>query len=182
MYAVFRQAHHPTAVEFSVYCNFISSEEKNLVVAGTSQLYVYRIIHDYEVYWHFLSVIFITHSPSSSIPTNTFFTHHYPYYYLHHSPSCSSLTNTIFLNIIIITHTHHYPHHHHHSPEWSPLILTIIFIIYAHYYFCHHPHHCPSYHHIIVLLVIITYHHHLYILLSPLSCSFTCTITESECI
>ncbi|XP_047663754.1 cleavage and polyadenylation specificity factor subunit 1 isoform X2 [Tachysurus fulvidraco] len=48
MYAVFRQAHHPTAVEFSVYCNFISSEEKNLVVAGTSQLYVYRIIYDYE--------------------------------------------------------------------------------------------------------------------------------------
>ncbi|XP_060798374.1 cleavage and polyadenylation specificity factor subunit 1 isoform X2 [Neoarius graeffei] len=48
MYAVFRQAHHPTAVEFSVYCNFISNEEKNLVVAGTSQLYVYRIIHDYE--------------------------------------------------------------------------------------------------------------------------------------
>ncbi|KAK3511871.1 hypothetical protein QTP70_027459, partial [Hemibagrus guttatus] len=39
MYAVFRQAHHPTAVEFSVYCNFISSQEKNLVVAGTSQLY-----------------------------------------------------------------------------------------------------------------------------------------------
>ncbi|XP_058233141.1 cleavage and polyadenylation specificity factor subunit 1 isoform X2 [Hemibagrus wyckioides] len=48
MYAVFRQAHHPTAVEFSVYCNFISSQEKNLVVAGTSQLYVYRIIYDYE--------------------------------------------------------------------------------------------------------------------------------------
>ncbi|KAM9494818.1 cleavage and polyadenylation specificity factor subunit 1 isoform 2-T2 [Clarias gariepinus] len=48
MYAVFRQAHHPTAVEFSVYCNFISSDEKNLVVAGLSQLYVYRIIHDYE--------------------------------------------------------------------------------------------------------------------------------------
>uniref|UniRef100_A0A4W4H779 Cleavage and polyadenylation specificity factor subunit 1 n=1 Tax=Electrophorus electricus TaxID=8005 RepID=A0A4W4H779_ELEEL len=49
MYAVYRQAHYPTAVEFSVYCNFISSEEKNLVVAGTSQLYVYRTIHDYEV-------------------------------------------------------------------------------------------------------------------------------------
>ncbi|XP_076157774.1 cleavage and polyadenylation specificity factor subunit 1 [Alosa pseudoharengus] len=48
MYAVYRQAHSPTAVEFSVYCNFISSEEKNLVVAGTSQLYVYRIIHDVE--------------------------------------------------------------------------------------------------------------------------------------
>uniref|UniRef100_A0A673AJF2 Cleavage and polyadenylation specificity factor subunit 1 n=1 Tax=Sphaeramia orbicularis TaxID=375764 RepID=A0A673AJF2_9TELE len=46
MYAVHRQAHTPTAVEFSVYCNFISSKEKNLVVAGTSQLFVYRIIHD----------------------------------------------------------------------------------------------------------------------------------------
>uniref|UniRef100_A0A667X8P8 Cleavage and polyadenylation specific factor 1 n=1 Tax=Myripristis murdjan TaxID=586833 RepID=A0A667X8P8_9TELE len=49
MYAVYRQAHTPTAVEFSVYCNFISNKEKNLVVAGTSQLYVYRIIHDVEV-------------------------------------------------------------------------------------------------------------------------------------
>uniref|UniRef100_A0A3P9J649 Cleavage and polyadenylation specific factor 1 n=1 Tax=Oryzias latipes TaxID=8090 RepID=A0A3P9J649_ORYLA len=49
MYAVYRQAHTPTAVEFSVYCNFISSREKNLVVAGTSQLFVYRIIHDVEV-------------------------------------------------------------------------------------------------------------------------------------
>ncbi|KAM3858249.1 cleavage and polyadenylation specificity factor subunit 1 [Diretmus argenteus] len=48
MYAVYRQAHTPTAVEFSVYCNFISNKEKNLVVAGTSQLYVYRIIHDAE--------------------------------------------------------------------------------------------------------------------------------------
>ncbi|XP_048849144.1 cleavage and polyadenylation specificity factor subunit 1 [Brienomyrus brachyistius] len=48
MYAVYRQVHCPTAVEFAVYCNFISGEEKNLVVAGTSQLYVYRIIHDVE--------------------------------------------------------------------------------------------------------------------------------------
>ncbi|XP_055081230.1 cleavage and polyadenylation specificity factor subunit 1 [Periophthalmus magnuspinnatus] len=48
MYAVYRQAHSPTAVEFSVYCNFISSTEKNLVVGGTSQLFVYRIIHDVE--------------------------------------------------------------------------------------------------------------------------------------
>uniref|UniRef100_A0A8C5DHV7 Cleavage and polyadenylation specificity factor subunit 1 n=1 Tax=Gouania willdenowi TaxID=441366 RepID=A0A8C5DHV7_GOUWI len=48
MYAVYRQAHTPTAVEFSVYCNFISSKEKNLVVAGTSQLCIYRIIHDVE--------------------------------------------------------------------------------------------------------------------------------------
>lgn len=45
---MYRQAHTPTAVEFSVYCNFISSKEKNLVVAGTSQLFVYRIIHDVE--------------------------------------------------------------------------------------------------------------------------------------
>lgn len=50
MYAVHRQAHTPTAVEFSVHCNFISSKEKNLVVAGTSQLFVYRIIHDVEVF------------------------------------------------------------------------------------------------------------------------------------
>lgn len=49
MYAVYRQAHTPTAVEFSVCCNFVSSKEKNLVVAGTSQLFVYRIIHDVEV-------------------------------------------------------------------------------------------------------------------------------------
>uniref|UniRef100_A0A8C2ECD7 Cleavage and polyadenylation specificity factor subunit 1 n=1 Tax=Cyprinus carpio TaxID=7962 RepID=A0A8C2ECD7_CYPCA len=49
MYAVYRQAHPPTAVEFAVYCNFISSQEKNLVVAGTSQLCVYRVIYDVEV-------------------------------------------------------------------------------------------------------------------------------------
>uniref|UniRef100_A0A8C1SSU8 Cleavage and polyadenylation specificity factor subunit 1 n=1 Tax=Cyprinus carpio TaxID=7962 RepID=A0A8C1SSU8_CYPCA len=48
MYAVYRQAHPPTAVEFAVYCNFISSQEKNLVVAGTSQLCVYRVIYDVE--------------------------------------------------------------------------------------------------------------------------------------
>uniref|UniRef100_A0A8C1STD4 Cleavage and polyadenylation specific factor 1 n=1 Tax=Cyprinus carpio TaxID=7962 RepID=A0A8C1STD4_CYPCA len=51
MYAVYRQAHPPTAVEFAVYCNFISSQEKNLVVAGTSQLCVYRVIYDVEFYW-----------------------------------------------------------------------------------------------------------------------------------
>uniref|UniRef100_A0A8C2ED32 Cleavage and polyadenylation specific factor 1 n=1 Tax=Cyprinus carpio TaxID=7962 RepID=A0A8C2ED32_CYPCA len=49
MYAVYRQAHPPTAVEFAVYCNFISSQEKNLVVAGTSQLCVYRVIYDVEL-------------------------------------------------------------------------------------------------------------------------------------
>ncbi|XP_069051049.1 cleavage and polyadenylation specificity factor subunit 1 isoform X1 [Lepisosteus oculatus] len=48
MYAVYRQAHPPTGIEFSVFCNFFSSEERNLVVAGTSQLYVYRLVHDVE--------------------------------------------------------------------------------------------------------------------------------------
>ncbi|XP_026144258.1 cleavage and polyadenylation specificity factor subunit 1 [Carassius auratus] len=48
MYAVYRQAHPPTAVEFAVYCNFISGREKNLLVAGTSQLCVYRVIYDVE--------------------------------------------------------------------------------------------------------------------------------------
>uniref|UniRef100_A0A673HEC0 Cleavage and polyadenylation specificity factor subunit 1-like n=1 Tax=Sinocyclocheilus rhinocerous TaxID=307959 RepID=A0A673HEC0_9TELE len=55
MYAVYRQAHPPTAVEFAVYCNFISSQEKNLVVAATSQLYVYRIIYDYPVDYYYYS-------------------------------------------------------------------------------------------------------------------------------
>lgn len=57
MYAVYRQAHTPTSVEFSAYCNFISSKEKNLVVAGTSQLFVYRIIHDVEVILPALGII-----------------------------------------------------------------------------------------------------------------------------
>ncbi|KAH1178426.1 cleavage and polyadenylation specificity factor subunit 1 isoform X1 [Mauremys mutica] len=48
MYAVYRQAHPPTGVEFSMYCNFFSNAERNLVVAGTSQLYVYRLNHDSE--------------------------------------------------------------------------------------------------------------------------------------
>ncbi|OCT75154.1 hypothetical protein XELAEV_18034144mg [Xenopus laevis] len=43
MYAVYRQAHPPTGLEFSMYCNFFSNSERNLVVAGTSQLYVYRL-------------------------------------------------------------------------------------------------------------------------------------------
>ncbi|XP_069478054.1 cleavage and polyadenylation specificity factor subunit 1 isoform X2 [Ambystoma mexicanum] len=48
MYAVYRQAHPPTGVEFSIYCNFFSNSERNLVVSGTSQLYVYRLNHDVE--------------------------------------------------------------------------------------------------------------------------------------
>ncbi|XP_025915352.1 cleavage and polyadenylation specificity factor subunit 1 isoform X2 [Apteryx rowi] len=48
MYAVYKQAHPPTGLEFSMYCNFFSNAERNLVVAGTSQLYVYRLNHDSE--------------------------------------------------------------------------------------------------------------------------------------
>lgn len=49
MYAVYKQAHPPTGLEFSMYCNFFSNSERNLVVAGTSQLYVYRLNRDAEV-------------------------------------------------------------------------------------------------------------------------------------
>lgn len=49
MYAVYKQAHPPTGLEFSMYCNFFSNTERNLVLAGTSQLYVYRLNHDSEV-------------------------------------------------------------------------------------------------------------------------------------
>ncbi|KAG8134060.1 putative Cleavage and polyadenylation specificity factor subunit 1 isoform 2 protein [Naja naja] len=48
MYAVYKQAHPPTGLEFSMYCNFFSNSERNLVMAGTSQLYVYRLNHDSE--------------------------------------------------------------------------------------------------------------------------------------
>ena len=49
MYAVYKQAHPPTGLEFSMYCNFFNNSERNLVVAGTSQLYVYRLYRDSEV-------------------------------------------------------------------------------------------------------------------------------------
>ncbi|XP_077022611.1 cleavage and polyadenylation specificity factor subunit 1 isoform X2 [Tamandua tetradactyla] len=48
MYAVYKQAHPPTGLEFSMYCNFFSNSERNLVVAGSSQLYVYRLNRDAE--------------------------------------------------------------------------------------------------------------------------------------
>ena len=49
MYAVYKQAHPPTGLEFCLYCHFFGTAERNLVVAGTSQLYVYRLNHDAEV-------------------------------------------------------------------------------------------------------------------------------------
>uniref|UniRef100_A0A2R8VK03 Cleavage and polyadenylation specific factor 1 n=1 Tax=Mus musculus TaxID=10090 RepID=A0A2R8VK03_MOUSE len=48
MYAVYKQAHPPTGLEFTMYCNFFNNSERNLVVAGTSQLYVYRLNRDAE--------------------------------------------------------------------------------------------------------------------------------------
>uniref|UniRef100_A0A2K6N612 Cleavage and polyadenylation specificity factor subunit 1 n=1 Tax=Rhinopithecus bieti TaxID=61621 RepID=A0A2K6N612_RHIBE len=48
MYAVYKQAHPPTGLEFAMYCNFFNNSERNLVVAGTSQLYVYRLNRDAE--------------------------------------------------------------------------------------------------------------------------------------
>uniref|UniRef100_A0A8C9L0G9 Uncharacterized protein n=1 Tax=Serinus canaria TaxID=9135 RepID=A0A8C9L0G9_SERCA len=49
MYAVYKQTHPPTGLEFSLYCHFFSAAERNLVVAGTSQLFVYRLNHEPEV-------------------------------------------------------------------------------------------------------------------------------------
>ncbi|NXN95197.1 CPSF1 factor, partial [Rhinopomastus cyanomelas] len=48
MYAVYKQAHPPTGLEFAIFCHFFSTSERNLVVAGTSQLQVYRLNHDCE--------------------------------------------------------------------------------------------------------------------------------------
>uniref|UniRef100_A0A8C3UGI6 Cleavage and polyadenylation specificity factor subunit 1 n=1 Tax=Catharus ustulatus TaxID=91951 RepID=A0A8C3UGI6_CATUS len=48
MYAVYKQTHPPTGLEFSLFCHFFSSSERNLVVAGTSQLFVYRLNHEPE--------------------------------------------------------------------------------------------------------------------------------------
>ncbi|XP_032830400.1 cleavage and polyadenylation specificity factor subunit 1 isoform X1 [Petromyzon marinus] len=48
MYSVHRKVHPPTGLEHAVYCHFFSSQERNLVVAGGSQLQIYRLIHDTE--------------------------------------------------------------------------------------------------------------------------------------
>ncbi|CAH1778694.1 unnamed protein product [Owenia fusiformis] len=48
LYAIYKQPHPPTGIEMCVYCNFMSSREQNLVIAGTSQLHVYRLIGDGE--------------------------------------------------------------------------------------------------------------------------------------
>lgn len=49
MYAIYKQNHPPTGVEHCVYCQFFSAVENNLVVAGTSQLRIYRFYTQDEV-------------------------------------------------------------------------------------------------------------------------------------
>jgi cleavage and polyadenylation specificity factor subunit 1 len=46
LYAIFKQAHPPSAVEHCLVCNFYSANENNLVVAGTSLVRVYRLVED----------------------------------------------------------------------------------------------------------------------------------------
>ncbi|KAG1650025.1 Cleavage and polyadenylation specificity factor subunit 1 [Nymphon striatum] len=48
MYAFHKQIHVPTGIEHSIYCNFYNSHTKSLVVAGASQLRVFRLIQDVE--------------------------------------------------------------------------------------------------------------------------------------
>lgn len=49
MYAIYKQTHPPTGVEHCVHCHFLSSVESNLVVAGTSQLRIYKFYSQEEV-------------------------------------------------------------------------------------------------------------------------------------
>ncbi|KAJ8041183.1 Cleavage and polyadenylation specificity factor subunit 1 [Holothuria leucospilota] len=49
MYAFYRQVHPPTGIEYSLYCNFINKDEKNLIVAKATELTVYRLITDVEI-------------------------------------------------------------------------------------------------------------------------------------
>lgn len=49
MYAFYRQVKPPTGVENAIYCNFISKDEKNLIVTKATELTVYRILRNPEV-------------------------------------------------------------------------------------------------------------------------------------
>src|SRR6266550_4515669 len=46
MYAICRTLHPPTEVELSLCCNFYNLEEQNLVIAGATQLKVFRLISE----------------------------------------------------------------------------------------------------------------------------------------
>lgn len=50
MYAIYKELHPPTVVEHCCNCNFFSGKESNLVVAGTTQLRVFRLIEQTEVW------------------------------------------------------------------------------------------------------------------------------------
>ena len=43
MYSFYREIHPPTGVDHCVKCNFYSHAEKNLVIACSSYLRVYRL-------------------------------------------------------------------------------------------------------------------------------------------
>uniref|UniRef100_A0A8C4Q1K6 Cleavage and polyadenylation specificity factor subunit 1 n=1 Tax=Eptatretus burgeri TaxID=7764 RepID=A0A8C4Q1K6_EPTBU len=49
MYAIHRQVHPPTGIEHAVYCQFLPNQSQNLVVAGNSQLHVFRLLCDSEI-------------------------------------------------------------------------------------------------------------------------------------
>jgi len=48
IYAVYRQVHPVTTIDHCVCCNFVDHDQKNLVVAGTNLLQVYRLNSDVE--------------------------------------------------------------------------------------------------------------------------------------
>ena len=49
LYGIYRQLHTPTGLEHCVYCNFFSTTQQNLVVAGSTEITVYRLNSDVEV-------------------------------------------------------------------------------------------------------------------------------------
>lgn len=49
MYTICRQLHPPTGAEHSIYCNFTSPYEKQLVVASVNELQVYKINQNAEL-------------------------------------------------------------------------------------------------------------------------------------
>ncbi|XP_048576873.1 cleavage and polyadenylation specificity factor subunit 1 isoform X2 [Nematostella vectensis] len=48
MYAIYKETHPPTGVEFCVNCHFYSARESNLVVAGTTEVRVFRLCYQQE--------------------------------------------------------------------------------------------------------------------------------------
>ena len=49
MYAIYKQTYPPIGIELCVYCQFFSPAENNRVVAGTSQLRIYKFYTQAEV-------------------------------------------------------------------------------------------------------------------------------------